>query len=202
MRKRVLAIVIAFLLVCVMGCTYSSPAGDSPDELPSTAPTETDNAPSQGNTKSDRNAHTELSFYLDNSDVQRAASLYCGKNYSIYILDEGWSFSTQNSGDITVDSWESTDNSMATLQVVSLGKMSLEDAKAWANEFGQGFELIEHKQGGYLGSDDGDKNLMEIDFIEVDGQMIAIALKYPMEETEGLGTCIRVMADTFAVENS
>ena len=30
--------------------------------------------------------------------------------------------------------------------------------------------------------------------------MIAITLKYPMEETEGLGTCIRVMADTFAVE--
>ena len=57
-----------------------------------------------------------------------------------------------------------------------------------------------NKQGGYLGSDDGDKNLMEIDFVEVDGQMIAIALKYPMEETEGLGTCIRVMADTFAVE--
>ena len=185
-----------------MGCTYSSPAGDSPDELPSTAPTETDNAPSQGSTKSDRDAHTELSFYLDNSDVQRAASLYCGKNYSIYILDEGWSFSTQNSGDITVDSWESTDNSMATLLVVSLGEMSLEDAKAWANEFGQGFELSERKQGGYLGSDDGDKNLMEMDFVEVDDQMIAIVLKYPMEETEGLGTCIRVMADTFAVENS
>lgn len=202
MRKRVFAIVIAFLLVCVMGCTYSSPAGDSPDELPSTAPTETDNAPSQGSTKSDRDAHTELSFYLDNSDVQRAASLYCGKNYSIYILDEGWSFSTQNSGDITVDSWESTDNSMATLLVVSLGEMSLEDAKAWANEFGRGFELSERKQGGYLGSDDGDKNLMEMDFVEVDDQMIAIVLKYPMEETEGLGTCIRVMADTFAVENS
>ena len=89
---------------------------------------------------------------------------------------------------------------MATLQVVSLGEMSLEDAQAWANEFGQGFELSERKQGGYLGSDDGDKNLMEMDFVEVDGQMIAIALKYPMEETEGLGTCIRVMADTFAVE--
>lgn len=202
MRKRVFAIVIVFLLVCVMGCTYSSPAGDLPEDLPNTAPTETDNLTGEENAKSDRDTHTELSFYLDNSDVQRAASLYCGKNYSIYILDEGWSLSTQSSGDITVDSWESTDNSMATLQVVSLGKMSLEDAKAWANEFGRGFELSERKQGGYLGSDDGDKNLMEMDFVEVDGQMIAIVLKYPMEETEGLGTCIRVMADTFAVEHS
>lgn len=200
MWKKSFIIVISLLLICIMGCTYSLPTGDLPDELPSTAPTETDNSPSEESAKSDRDAHTELSFYLDNSDVQRAASLYCGKNYSIYILDEGWSFSTQNSGDIIVDSWESTDNSMATLQVVSLGEMSLEDAQAWANEFGQGFELSERKQGGYLGSDDGDKNLMGIDFAEIDGQMLAIVLKYPMEETEGLGTCIRVMADTFAIE--
>lgn len=87
MWKKSFIIAISFLLVCVMGCTYSSPAGDSPDELPSTAPTETDNAPSQGSTKSDRNAHTELSFYLDNSDVQRAASLYCGKNYILSIFE-------------------------------------------------------------------------------------------------------------------
>lgn len=200
MWKKSFIIAISLLLICIMGCTYSLPTGDLPEDLPNTAPTEADNSSSEESAESDREAHTELSFYLDNSDVQRTASLHCGENYSIYILDEGWSFSTQSSGDITVDSWESTDNSMATLQVVSLGKMSLEDAKAWANELGQGFELSERKQGGYLGSDDGDKNLMEMDFVEVDGQIIAIALKYPMEETEGLGTCIRVMADTFAVE--
>ena len=74
------------------------------------------------------------------------------------------------------------------------------EAQEWEREQNTGFQLIEEKQGG-IGSTDG-KSMLEVFFYSGQSAMYAVELRYLVEATEGFGTRLHVIQDTFRVSNS
>ena len=59
-----------------------------------------------------------------------------------------------------------------------------------------------NKQGGIGGTDSTGKSMMEVFFYSNRSAMYAVELRYPAEATEGFGTRLHVIQDTFQVSNS
>ena len=98
--------------------------------------------------------------------------------------------------------WTSTINPAVSLTVRHLGYRDLADAQDWEREHNEDFQLIEDKQGGIGGTDSTGKSMLEVFFHSGQSAMYAVELQYPVEATEGFGTRLHVIQDTFQVSNS
>ena len=97
--------------------------------------------------------------------------------------------------------WTSTINPDISLTVRHLGYRNLVEAQEWEREQNTGFQVIEDKQGGIGGTDSAGKSMLEVFFYSGQSTMYAVELRYPVEATEGFGTRLHVIQDTFQVSN-
>lgn len=202
MKKRHL-IVALLLALSLTGCggqtapttqTTPTPQEAAPQEEPA-ASTSGDRNPTAA--ELGREERMDMVFSVEGEAEVIPATLYIGQGYSIYIPDEGWRLEKDMDDGIPEDTWESTVNGDVELRVLHLGERTLEQAKAWVTAAEDDYRLIEDKQGGLGGTDEEDREMMEVRFYPSGSQMYAVLYEYPMEAAEGFGARLEQMAGTF-----
>ena len=204
MKKLIL---ILTLLLALSGCGQkTSPVvPDVPPTAPETAAPETtapavpteDRNPTAA--ELGREEKKDLVFMVEGTEETVPATLYIGQGYSIYIPDEGWRLEKDMDDGVPEDTWESTMNHDVELRVLHLGEKTLEQTKAWVTAAEDDYRLIEDKQGGLGGTDEKDREMMEVRFYPSGTQMYAVLYEYPMEAAEGFGARLAQIAETFEV---
>ena len=207
MKKLIL---ILTLLLALTGCGQkTSPVvPDVPPTAPETAAPETaapettapavpaeDRNPTAA--ELGREEKKDLVFMVEGTEEAVPATLYIGQGYSIYIPDEGWRLEKDVDDGIPEDTWESTVNHDVELRVLHLGEKTLEQAQEWVTAEEDDYRLIEDKQGGLGGTDEEDREVMEVRFYPSGSQMYAVLYEYPMEAAEGFGAQLGQIAETF-----
>ena len=163
----------------------------------SSAETATDRNPTAA--ELGREERMDMAFSVEGETEMVPATLYIGQGYSLYIPDEGWRLEKDVDDGIPEDTWESTVNHDVELRVLHLGEKTLEQAKAWVIAAEDDYGLIEDKQGGLGGTDEEDREMMEVRFYPSGTQMYAVLYEYPMEAAEGFGARLGQIAETFEV---
>ena len=209
MKKLIL---ILTLLLALTGCGQkTSPVvPDVPPTAPETAAPETaapettapavpaeDRNPTAA--ELGREEKKDLVFMVEGTEEAVPATLYIGQGYSIYIPDEGWRLEKDVDDGIPEDTWESTVNHDVELRVLHLGEKTLEQAQEWVTAEEDDYRLIEDKQGGLGGTDEEDREVMEVRFYPSGSQMYAVLYEYPMEAAEGFGARLSQITETFEV---
>lgn len=209
MKKLIL---ILTLLLALTGCGQkTSPVvPDVPPTAPETAAPETaapettapavpaeDRNPTAA--ELGREEKKDLVFMVEGTEEAVPATLYIGQGYSIYIPDEGWRLEKDVDDGIPEDTWESTVNHDVELRVLHLGEKTLEQAQEWVTAEEDDYRLIEDKQGGLGGTDEEDREVMEVRFYPSGSQMYAVLYEYPMEAAEGFGARLGQITETFEV---
>lgn len=209
MKKLIL---ILTLLLALTGCRQkTSPVvPDVPPTAPETAAPETaapettapavpaeDRNPTAA--ELGREEKKDLVFMVEGTEEAVPATLYIGQGYSIYIPDEGWRLEKDVDDGIPEDTWESTVNHDVELRVLHLGEKTLEQAQEWVTAEEDDYRLIEDKQGGLGGTDEEDREVMEVRFYPSGSQMYAALYEYPMEAAEGFGARLSQITETFEV---
>lgn len=209
MKKLIL---ILTLLLALSGCGQkTSPVvPDVPPTAPETAAPETaapettapavpaeDRNPTAA--ELGREEKKDLVFMVEGTEEAVPATLYIGQGYSIYIPDEGWRLEKDVDDGIPEDTWESTVNHDVELRVLHLGEKTLEQAQEWVTAEEDDYRLIEDKQGGLGGTDEEDREVMEVRFYPSGSQMYAVLYEYPMEAAEGFGARLSQITETFEV---
>ena len=207
MKKLIL---ILTLLLALTGCGQkTSPVvPDVPPTAPETAAPETaapettapavpaeDRNPTAA--ELGREEKKDLVFMVEGTEEAVPATLYIGQGYSIYIPDEGWRLEKDVDDGIPEDTWESTVNHDVELRVLHLGEKTLEQAQEWVTAEEDDYRLIEDKQGGLGGTDEEDREVMEVRFYPSGSQMYAVLYEYPMEAAEGFGARLSQITETF-----
>ena len=207
MKKLIL---ILTLLLALTGCGQkTSPVvPDVPPTAPETAAPETaapettapavpaeDRNPTAA--ELGREEKKDLVFMVEGTEEAVPATLYIGQGYSIYIPDEGWRLEKDVDDGIPEDTWESTVNHDVELRVLHLGEKTLEQAQEWVTAEEDDYRLIEDKQGNLGGTDEEDREVMEVRFYPSGSQMYAVLYEYPMEAAEGFGARLGQIAETF-----
>ena len=209
MKKLIL---ILTLLLALTGCGQkTSPVvPDVPPTAPETAAAETaapettapavpaeDRNPTAA--ELGREEKKDLVFMVEGTEEAVPATLYIGQGYSIYIPDEGWRLEKDVDDGIPEDTWESTVNHDVELRVLHLGEKTLEQAQEWVTAEEDDYRLIEDKQGGLGGTDEKNREMLEVRFYPSGSQMYAVLYEYPMEAAEGFGARLSQIAETFEV---
>ena len=150
-------------------------------------------------TSSSRPEQTDLNFVVEGLEESIPAYLFRDLEYSLYIPHDGWQYHRMLEHDMLAKCWISTINPDVSLTVRHLGYRNLVEAQEWEREQSTGFQLIEDKQGGIGGTDGTGRSMLEVFFYSGQNAMYAVELRYPVEATEGFGTRLQVMADTFLI---
>ena len=199
--RRLSLILTGLLLLALSGCGQKAQTPPPAPEAPAAeTPTETpagDRNPTAA--ELGREEKTELAFTVEGETELVPVTLYIGQGYSIYIPDEGWRLEKWVDDGIPEDVWESVINDDVELTVLHLGEKTLAEAQAWVKAEEDDYQLVEDKQGGLGGTDEKDREMLEVRFHTSGSTMYAVLYKYPMEAAEGFGTRLGVMADTFQV---
>ena len=202
-------ILILALLLALSGCGQkTSPAVPETPPTPETtapeptAPETTAPAVSAGDrnptaAELGREEKMDLVFMVEGMEETVPATLYIGQGYSIYIPDEDWRLEKDVDDGIPEEKWESTVNDDVELRVLHLGEKTLEEAKAWVTAEEDDYRLIEDKQGGLNGTDEKDREMLEVRFYPSGSQMYAVLYEYPMEAAEGFGARLGQIAESF-----
>lgn len=146
-----------------------------------------------------REEKKDLVFMVEGTEEAVPATLYIGQGYSIYIPDEGWRLEKDVDDGIPEDTWESTVNHDVELRVLHLGEKTLEQAQEWVTAEEDDYRLIEDKQGGLGGTDEKNREMLEVRFYPSGSQMYAVLYEYPMEAAEGFGARLGQITETFEV---
>ena len=146
-----------------------------------------------------REEKKDLVFMVEGTEETVPVTLYIGQGYSIYIPDEGWRLEKDVEDGIPEEKWESTVNDDVELRVLYLGEKTLEQAQEWVTAEEDDYRLIEDKQGNLGGTDEKDREVLEVRFHPSGSQMYAVLYEYPMEAAEGFGARLGQIAETFEV---
>ena len=202
--RRLSVVLMGLLVLALSGCGQKAqtppPAAETPAETPAGTTGETpagDRNPTAA--ELGREETTELAFTVEGETALIPVTLYIGQGYSIYIPSEGWRLEKWVDDGIPEDVWESVINDDVELTVLHLGEKTLAEAQAWVKAEEDDYQLVEDKQGGLGGTDEKDREMLEVRFHTSGSTMYAVLYKYPMEAAEGFGTRLGVMADTFQV---
>lgn len=207
MKKRfawVLVFVVAAMLTACGGQDASQSNASQPDAVQPTAqqPESTPDAypDSTPDTQDNvvREQNTDLVYNLEGMEEKEPATLFVGDGYSIYIPDDTFRYEKDTENGIPADTWESIVNEDVAFEILNLGEMDLQQAQEWVIKEEDDYQLIEDKRGG-LGGTDAEDDVLDVRFEIAGGKTFALLCKYPMEATEGFGTRMYVMADTFEI---
>ena len=146
-----------------------------------------------------REEKKDLVFMVEGTEETVPVTLYIGQGYSIYIPDEGWRLEKDVEDGIPEEKWESTVNDDVELRVLYLGEKTLEQAQEWVTAEEDDYRLIEDKQGNLGGTDEKDREVLEVRFHPSGTQIYAVLYEYPMEAAEGFGARLGQIAETFEV---
>ena len=146
-----------------------------------------------------REEKKDLVFMVEGTEETVPVTLYIGQGYSIYIPDEGWRLEKDVEDGIPEEKWESTVNHDVELRVLYLGEKTLEQAQEWVTAEEDDYRLIEDKQGNLGGTDEKDREVLEVRLHPSGSQMYAVLYEYPMEAAEGFGARLGQIAETFEV---
>ena len=196
MKKPIL---ILTLLLALSGCgqtdSPAAPETAAPSTVPETAAPAGDRNPTAE--ELGRADKKDLTIMVEGTEEAVPATLYIGQGYSIYIPDEDWRLEKDVDDGIPEEKWESTVNDDVELRVLHLGEKTLEEAKAWVTAEEDDYRLIEDKQGGLGGTDEKDREMLEVRFYPSGSQMYAVLYEYPMEAAEGFGARLGQIAESF-----
>ena len=199
--RRLSLILSALLIFALSGCGQKA---QTPPPAPETPVAETQTETPNGDrnptaAELGREEKTNLAFTVEGETELVPVTLYIGQGYSIYIPDEGWRLEKWVDDGIPEDVWESVINDDVELTVLHLGEKTLAEAQDWVKAEEDDYQLVEDKQGGLGGTDEKDREMLEVRFHTSGSTMYAVLYKYPVEAAEGFGTRLGVMADTFQV---
>ena len=199
--RRLSLILTGLLLLALSGCGQKA---QTPPPAPETPVAETQTETPDGDrnptaAELGREEKTNLAFTVEGETELVPVTLYIGQGYSIYIPDEGWRLEKWVDDGIPEDVWESVINDDVELTVLHLGEKTLAEAQDWVKAEEDDYQLVEDKQGGLGGTDEKDREMLEVRFHTSGSTMYAVLYKYPMEAAEGFGTRLGVMADTFQI---
>ena len=199
--RRMSLILTGLLFLALSGCGQKA---QTPPPAPETPVAETQTETPDGDRNPTaaglgREEKTELAFTVESETELVPVTLYIGQGYSIYIPDEGWRLEKWVDDGIPEDVWESVINDDVELTVLHLGEKTLAEAQDWVKAEEDDYQLVEDKQGGLGGTDEKDREMLEVRFHTSGSTMYAVLYKYPMEAAEGFGTRLGVMADTFQI---
>ena len=141
----------------------------------------------------------EMEFMLEGEVTKVPATLHIGQGYSIYIPNEGWRMEKGTEDGFPEETWESSANDDVELRVLHLQGKTLEEARAFITAEEDDYRFQEDKQGGLLGTDELDRELMEVRFYPAEDMVYAVLYTYREEAAEGFGARLSVMADTFEI---
>jgi len=199
--RRLSLILSTLLIFALSGCGQKA---QTPPPAPETPAAETQTETPDGDrnptaAELGREEKTNLAFTVEGETELVPVTLYIGQGYSIYIPDEGWRLEKWVDDGIPEDVWESVINDDVELTVLHLGEKTLAEAQDWVKAEEDDYQLVEDKQGGLGGTDEKDREMLEVRFHTSGSTMYAVLYKYPVEAAEGFGTRLGVMADTFQV---
>ena len=196
---RRLLLMMTLMALALSGCGRTAQAPAAPQNAPIASQESTTAAEDRNPTAEElgREEKTDLVFTVEGMEEAVPATLYTGQGYSIYIPDEGWRLERDMDDSIPEDTWESTVNHDVELRVLHLGEKTLEQAKAWVTAAEDDYRLIEDKQGNLGGTDQEDREMMEVRFHPSGSQMYAVLYEYPLEAAEGFGARLSQIAETF-----
>lgn len=209
MMKRLLLIAALVLALTACGQTQITPpptgGGQTvrpPVEDQATQTPTPDRAPTAA--ELGREETTRLAMSVEGATEEVPATLRIRQGYSIYIPDEGWQFDSDvyEDGAIWEDQWESVHNDDVELAVRCYAEMTAADARECFLRDEDDY-VFEDLLGGELGKtpltgtdlEDGEK--LAFVTAEKDGNTYVVYWKHPVEATEGFGTRLPIMAETF-----
>lgn len=145
-----------------------------------------------------REQNKDLVYMLEGMEETEPATLFVGDGYSIYIPDNTFRYEKDTENGVPTDTWESIVNEDVEFEILDLGEMDLKQAQEWVMREEDDYQLIEDKRGG-LGGTDRESDVLDVRFETAGNRIYALMSKYPMEATEGFGTRLQVVADTFEI---
>ena len=206
MKRMILAGVLLALLLSGCGGTKTTaekaPAAESQTPAAEqTAPAGADRNPTAA--ELGREDRTVLEMTVEGETEEVPAVLFIGQGYSLYIPEEGWRHEKDLDDGTAEDTWESTLNGEAELEVRQYPvdpDRTLEAVKAAFVEDRD--YVFEDLLGGSLGDPltgvDEDGDFLSFMAAEgADGMVYVISWEYPAEAAEGFGTRLAQIANTF-----
>lgn len=206
MKRMILAGVLLALLLSGCGGTKTTaekaPAAESQTPAAEqTAPAGADRNPTAA--ELGREDRTVLEMTVEGETEEVPAVLFIGQGYSLYIPEEGWRHEKDLDDGTAEDTWESTLNGEAELEVRQYPVYPDRTLEAVKAAFVEDRDYVfEDLLGGSLGDPltgvDEDGDFLSFMAAEgADGTAYVISWEYPAEAAEGFGTRLAQIANTF-----
>lgn len=206
MKRMILAGVLLALLLSGCGGTKTTaekaPAAESQTPAAEqTAPAGADRNPTAA--ELGREDRTVLEMTVEGETEEVPAVLFIGQGYSLYIPEEGWRHEKDLDDGTAEDTWESTLNGEAELEVRQYPVYPDRTLGAVKAAFVEDRDYVfEDLMGGSLGDPltgvDEDGDFLSFMAAEgADGTVYVISWEYPAEAAEGFGTRLAQIANTF-----
>ncbi len=141
--------------------------------------------------KSPRTQKTTISFVVEGLKEEVPVVLYKGRDYSIYIPEEGWQMTA-------TDIWESVHNEKVKLQIMDYGGESVEDFREQLLE--EGYNLDDYNSVKLTKYASEEELIQNVRIFKFHDKIKGIFYSYPVEAEEGFGTRLERIVSTFGWE--
>ena len=141
--------------------------------------------------KSPRTQKTTISFVVEGLKEEVPVILYKGRDYSIYIPEEGWKMTA-------TDIWESVHNEKVKLQIMDYGGESVEDFREQLLE--EGYSLDDYNSVKLTKYASEEAIIQNVRIFKFHDKIKGIFYSYPVEAEEGFGTRLERIVSTFGWE--
>lgn len=140
-----------------------------------------------------------ITIYVEGLPEEIPSTLHIGEGYSMYIPTDGWKYEKEMDDGFLKESWESLYNEDVEFELRHLGKTSAEEAKKriQLDEDDYKFVVQEQSDIAMIGTDPKDNDVLQVRFFTSGDNLYEVQLKYPMEATEGFGTRMQEIVNTF-----